>query len=264
MSESRVIPPLRIAVLGDFEGIHTRRWLEVFVERGHEVHAISYYWPRVHLPGVHVHSLKPPPCRHRNRRLLDERPDGSPPPSTRKSAFAQLKTKVQWPRAAQPSTTPQRHALPSRRPQARRSTRSSRTSFTPTTPSSTASTARRQASTPTSSAPGAPTSWWSHTPSSAAASPNVRCTPPTSSRATTRRWSSAQSSLGVPQERTVLVHLGIDRVVPRCGRAAPSTCDRLRRRAHRRQHAGARASVQPRHRACVHSRWRERRCPARG
>jgi len=26
-------PPLRIAVLGDFEGLHTRRWLEVFVER---------------------------------------------------------------------------------------------------------------------------------------------------------------------------------------------------------------------------------------
>ena len=94
MNESRVIPPLRIAVLGDFEGIHTRRWLEVFVERGHEVHAISYYWPRVHLPGVNVHSLKPPPADTETGGFWTERPDGSPPPSTRKSAFAQLKTKL--------------------------------------------------------------------------------------------------------------------------------------------------------------------------
>jgi len=93
VSESRVIPPLRIAVLGDFEGIHTRRWLEVFVERGHEVHAISYYWPRVHLPGVHVHSLKPPPGDAGAEGFWTERPDSSPP-STRKSAFSQLKSRV--------------------------------------------------------------------------------------------------------------------------------------------------------------------------
>jgi glycosyltransferase involved in cell wall biosynthesis len=78
MSESRVIPPLRIAVLGDFEGMHTRRWLEVFVERGHEVHAISYYWPRAHLPGVHVHSLKPPPSA-KAEGFWTERPEDSPP-----------------------------------------------------------------------------------------------------------------------------------------------------------------------------------------
>ena len=50
--------PLRIAFLGDFESQHTRRWLRVFVERGHEVHAISYYRPRVELPGVKVHALQ--------------------------------------------------------------------------------------------------------------------------------------------------------------------------------------------------------------
>lgn len=50
-------PPLRIAVLGNFESIHTRRWLRVFVERGHEVHAISFYTPTAHLPGVTVHAL---------------------------------------------------------------------------------------------------------------------------------------------------------------------------------------------------------------
>ena len=57
MSESRSVPPLRIAVLGDFEGVHTRRWLEVFVQRGHEVHAISYYRPDADLPGVTLHVL---------------------------------------------------------------------------------------------------------------------------------------------------------------------------------------------------------------
>lgn len=80
MSEERVIPPLRIAVLGDFEGIHTRRWLEVFVERGHEVHAISYYWPRAHLPGVRVHSLKPPPSEDEAEGFWTERPESTPPP----------------------------------------------------------------------------------------------------------------------------------------------------------------------------------------
>jgi glycosyltransferase involved in cell wall biosynthesis len=50
-------PPLRIAVLGDFDGHHTRRWLRVFVERGHELHAISYYRPQAPLPGVELHVL---------------------------------------------------------------------------------------------------------------------------------------------------------------------------------------------------------------
>ena len=57
MNEPRPGPPLRIAVLGDFDGVHTRRWLEVFVARGHEVHAISFYDPREPLPGVTVHTL---------------------------------------------------------------------------------------------------------------------------------------------------------------------------------------------------------------
>lgn len=50
-------PPLRIAVLGDFEGSHTRAWVRTFVERGHEVHAVSYYTPRVEVPGVQMHLL---------------------------------------------------------------------------------------------------------------------------------------------------------------------------------------------------------------
>lgn len=50
-------PPLRIAVLANFESIHARRWLDVFVSRGHEVHAISYYHPSADLPGATVHVL---------------------------------------------------------------------------------------------------------------------------------------------------------------------------------------------------------------
>lgn len=51
-------PPLRIAVLGDFDGPHTRAWLWTFVERGHDVHAISYYAPQAELPGVTLHVLR--------------------------------------------------------------------------------------------------------------------------------------------------------------------------------------------------------------
>jgi glycosyltransferase involved in cell wall biosynthesis len=54
-------PPLRIAVLGDFDGPHTRAWLGAFVRRGHDVHAISYYVPRTELPGVTLHVLRPTP-----------------------------------------------------------------------------------------------------------------------------------------------------------------------------------------------------------
>lgn len=57
MSPAQPGPPLRIAVLGDFDGMHTRRWLQFFVERGHEVHAISYYTPTAHMSGVQVHTL---------------------------------------------------------------------------------------------------------------------------------------------------------------------------------------------------------------
>lgn len=48
---------LRLCVLGDLESIHTRRWLEPFVERGHEVHAVSYYPLAATLDGVSVHAL---------------------------------------------------------------------------------------------------------------------------------------------------------------------------------------------------------------
>jgi glycosyltransferase involved in cell wall biosynthesis len=49
--------PLRICVVGDLDGLHTHRWVRWFVERGHEVHAVSYYPPRRPPPGVTVHAL---------------------------------------------------------------------------------------------------------------------------------------------------------------------------------------------------------------
>ena len=52
--------PLRIAVLGDFDGPHTRAWVRTFVERGHDVHAISYYTPKAELPGLTLHVLTKP------------------------------------------------------------------------------------------------------------------------------------------------------------------------------------------------------------
>jgi L-malate glycosyltransferase len=39
------------------EGPHTRRWLRFFVERGHDIHAVSFYAPRSAIPGVTRHSL---------------------------------------------------------------------------------------------------------------------------------------------------------------------------------------------------------------
>ena len=57
MNEPLPGPPLRIAVLADFEGPHTHRWLRVFVERGHEVHGISYYPVANPPPGVTLHVL---------------------------------------------------------------------------------------------------------------------------------------------------------------------------------------------------------------
>jgi glycosyltransferase involved in cell wall biosynthesis len=52
--------PLRIAVLGDFDGPHTRAWVRTFVERGHDVHAISYFTPKAELPGLTLHVLTKP------------------------------------------------------------------------------------------------------------------------------------------------------------------------------------------------------------
>lgn len=49
---------LRIAVLGDFDGVHTRSWLRWFIERGHDVHAISYYPLAAPLDGVTLHVLR--------------------------------------------------------------------------------------------------------------------------------------------------------------------------------------------------------------
>ncbi len=50
---------LRIAVLGDFDGVHTRSWVRWFVARGHDVHAISFYPPAAAVEGVTVHALRP-------------------------------------------------------------------------------------------------------------------------------------------------------------------------------------------------------------
>ena len=50
--------PLRIAVLGDFDSVHTRSWLRWFIERGHEIHAISFYPPSARLEGVTQHVLR--------------------------------------------------------------------------------------------------------------------------------------------------------------------------------------------------------------
>lgn len=49
-------------MLGDFDGLHTRRWLEVFTERGHDVHAVSFYPPVEPLPGVALHVLSQTPA----------------------------------------------------------------------------------------------------------------------------------------------------------------------------------------------------------
>ena len=50
---------LRICVLGDLEGLHTRSWLAYFVRRGHDVHAVSYYRPAGPPEGVALRALRP-------------------------------------------------------------------------------------------------------------------------------------------------------------------------------------------------------------
>ncbi|MBI2723579.1 MAG: glycosyltransferase [Chloroflexi bacterium] len=50
---------LRIAVLGDFDGVHTRAWTRWFIDRGHDVHCVSFYPPAEPLSGVTMHALRP-------------------------------------------------------------------------------------------------------------------------------------------------------------------------------------------------------------
>jgi glycosyltransferase involved in cell wall biosynthesis len=49
---------LRIAVLGDLDGVHTRSWLSWLVAGGQDVHAVSYYAPREPIEGATVHALR--------------------------------------------------------------------------------------------------------------------------------------------------------------------------------------------------------------
>ncbi len=61
MTAQRVAPEhrLRICVVGDFDGPHTRNWLSYFVERGHDVHGVSYYSTARPPQGVRMHALRP-------------------------------------------------------------------------------------------------------------------------------------------------------------------------------------------------------------
>jgi glycosyltransferase involved in cell wall biosynthesis len=49
---------LRIAVLADFEGPHARAWLRYFIDRGHDVHTLSFYPPSVPIEGATSHALR--------------------------------------------------------------------------------------------------------------------------------------------------------------------------------------------------------------
>ncbi len=49
---------LRICVAGNLDGIHTRNWVRYFVDRGHEVHGVTYYAPARPPEGVVVHALR--------------------------------------------------------------------------------------------------------------------------------------------------------------------------------------------------------------
>ncbi len=72
-------PPLRVAVMADFDGPHARAWLRTFVERGHDVHAVSYHTPRTELHGVTLHVLSP--IRRDGARRDEARRDGASAPS---------------------------------------------------------------------------------------------------------------------------------------------------------------------------------------
>ncbi len=57
-----MLPPerrLRLCVVGDLDGVHTQSWLRYFVQRGHELHGVSYYTPARPPEGVLVHTLRP-------------------------------------------------------------------------------------------------------------------------------------------------------------------------------------------------------------
>ncbi|HET6615460.1 MAG TPA: glycosyltransferase, partial [Dehalococcoidia bacterium] len=61
MSDVEPVTPadrLSIAVLGDFDGVHTRSWVRWFIARGHDVHAISFYPPRIPVEGATLHVLR--------------------------------------------------------------------------------------------------------------------------------------------------------------------------------------------------------------
>jgi glycosyltransferase involved in cell wall biosynthesis len=51
------VDSLRLCVLGDLDSIHTRRWIQPFVEQSYDVHAVSYYRPSAAPEGVHLHVL---------------------------------------------------------------------------------------------------------------------------------------------------------------------------------------------------------------
>ena len=61
MTVQRVAPEhrLRICVAGDFDGPHTQSWVRYFVQRGHDVHGISYYGAARPPQGVQMHALRP-------------------------------------------------------------------------------------------------------------------------------------------------------------------------------------------------------------
>ncbi|HEY8173782.1 MAG TPA: glycosyltransferase, partial [Dehalococcoidia bacterium] len=50
---------LRIAVLADFDGPHARSWVRWFINRGHDVHVISFYPPVQPVVGATMHALRP-------------------------------------------------------------------------------------------------------------------------------------------------------------------------------------------------------------
>jgi glycosyltransferase involved in cell wall biosynthesis len=78
MDLERVTPEqqLRIAVLADFGGPHARAWLRYFIDRGHDVHAISFYAPTVPIDGAATHTLRrtAPPLRSLESGSGDEVP----------------------------------------------------------------------------------------------------------------------------------------------------------------------------------------------
>ena len=50
---------LRIAAVADFDGPHARSWLRWFIDRGHDVHAVSFYPPATAVEGATMHALRP-------------------------------------------------------------------------------------------------------------------------------------------------------------------------------------------------------------